>query len=73
MNFGMIGLLGGNHISEIRRQAGRLRTGPSGHGPSPASGSAGRAPLRSRIGFVLVEVGLHLQATAGLQAAGSRT
>jgi hypothetical protein len=64
MNFGLIDVLVDNHICEIRRTVSRPRTVSRGHGPAPAS-SAGRARLRSRIGFVLVEVGLHLQATAG--------
>jgi hypothetical protein len=64
MNFGMIGLLVDSHISEIKRQAGRLPTGASGQGRRPASVAATRARLRSRIGFALVEAGLHLQAKA---------
>ena len=65
MNFGRIDVLVGNHISEIRRTVSRPRTVSRGHGPAPASGSAGRARLRTRIGFALVEMGLYLQATAG--------
>jgi hypothetical protein len=61
----MIDVLVDNHISEIRRTVGRPRTGSRDHGPAPASGSAGRARLQSRIGFALVEMGLYLQATAG--------
>jgi hypothetical protein len=69
MNFGMADLLVDSRISDIQRQAGPLRAGARGRGLRPASGAAGRAWLRRRIGFALVEVGLHLQATAG--AAGS--
>ncbi len=49
--------------------AGRLaalrRTGPRGRGSQPANRAARRPQLRSRVGFALVEAGLHLQATAG--------
>jgi hypothetical protein len=61
MNFGMIDVLVDSHISDIRRQAGPLRTGADAW-----------ARLRSRIGFALVEAGLHLQATAARQAANGR-
>jgi hypothetical protein len=64
MNFGMMGVLAESHISDIRRDAAARRTGARGRGWRRASGAVGRARLRSRIGFALVEVGLHLQATA---------
>jgi hypothetical protein len=64
MTFGLIGLLADSHVRDIRPQAGPLRAGARGRGSWLASGAARRARLRSRIGFALVEVGLHLQATA---------
>ena len=72
MNFGMIGVLVDSHVSDIRRQAGPLRTGACRRGSRRASGADARARLRSRIGFALVEAGLHLQATAARQAANSQ-
>jgi hypothetical protein len=80
MNFGMIDRLVDGHIDDIQRQARRLRAGDRGRGPRPASGPptgpatgpALRARLRSRIGFALVEVGLHLQATAGRRRSDGR-
>ena len=73
MNFGMIDVLVDSHISDIRRQAGPLRTGARRPGSWGASGADARARLRSRIGFALVEAGLHLQATATRQAPHGRT
>ena len=73
MNFGMIDVLVDSHISDIRRQAGPLRTGACRRGSRRASGADARARLRSRIGFALVEAGLHLQATATRQAPHGRT
>jgi hypothetical protein len=70
MNFGMADLLVDSHISDIQRQAGRLPAGAPGRRARQASGAAARARLRRWIGFALVEVGLHLQATAG--AAGGK-
>jgi len=64
MNFGTIDVLVDSHISDIRRQAGSLRTGARRPGSRRASGADARARLRSRIGFALVEVGLRLQVTA---------
>ena len=64
MKFGMIEVLVDNHISEIQRQASPLRVGARRGGSRRASGAAARTRLRSRIGFALVELGLHLQATA---------
>jgi hypothetical protein len=72
MNFGMIDVLVDNHISEIQRQASLLRAGARRGGSRRASGAAARTRLRSRIGFALVEAGLHLQATAGRPAANGR-
>jgi hypothetical protein len=72
MNFGMVGRLVDGHISDIQRQASQLRAGERGRGQGPASGPALRARLRCRIGFALVEVGLHLQATAGRPRADGR-
>jgi hypothetical protein len=65
MNFGMIDVLVGSHIGDIRRQAGPPRTGTRGRKSRRTKAAAGRARLQSRIGFALVEAGLHLQATAG--------
>jgi len=73
MNFGTIDVLVDSHISDIRRQAGSLRTGARRPGSRRASGADARARLRSRIGFALVEAGLHLQATATRQAPHGRT
>jgi hypothetical protein len=63
MNFGMIDVMVGSHTGGIRRQAAAARASARGS----AAGAAGRPrlPLRSRIGFVLVEAGLHLQSGAG--------
>jgi hypothetical protein len=72
MNFGMIDVQVDSHISDIRRQAGPLRTGARRPGWRRASGADTRSRLRSRIGFALVEAGLHLQATAARQAANGR-
>jgi hypothetical protein len=63
MNLGMIDILVGNHTSDIRCQAARRATA-RGQGPRPAAGATSRPGLRSRIGFALVEVGLHLQVRA---------
>jgi hypothetical protein len=65
MNFGMTDVLVGSHTADIRRQAGPPRTGIRARRSRRTSTAAGRARLQSRIGFALVEVGLHLQATAG--------
>ena len=52
---------------------GGFATGPpASRRPWPPCGAAGRARLRSRIGFALVELGLHLQATAGRYRADGR-
>ena len=72
MNFGMVDLLVDSHISDIRHQARPLRAGVRGRGLRRASGAAARPRLRSRVGFVLVEAGLHLQATAGRPAVNGR-
>jgi len=69
MNFGMIDVLVGNHTSHI--QATARRATARGRGPRPAAGATSRPGLRSRIGFALVEVGLHLQVDA--TAAASQT
>jgi hypothetical protein len=70
MNFGMIDVLIGNHTSDIRRQAGPRRTSTRG-GSWPARAAPGGARLRDRIGFALVEAGLHLLATNGGRRAGA--
>ena len=62
MNFGMIDVVVDSHIRDIRRQAGPPRTGAR----------RGVWPLRSRIGFALVEAGLYLQATAARPAVNGR-
>jgi hypothetical protein len=63
MSFWMIDDLVDARIRDIRRQAGKPRTGMHRAGPRPAGG-AGRWPrLRSRVGFMLVEAGLHVLAT----------
>jgi hypothetical protein len=49
---------------EGRREAGRPRIGPPGPGPRPARGGVLRSRVRHRVGFALVEAGLHLLATA---------
>jgi len=49
---------------EIRREAARSRIGPGGPGARPARGAVCRSRVRRRIGFALVEAGLHLLATA---------
>jgi len=64
MTFGMIDVLVDSHTSDIRRQAASRRVTARGRGSGPATGAASRPGLRSRIGFALVEVGLHLQVTA---------
>jgi len=48
---------------EIRREAHRSRTGPTGPGARPARGAVRRSRVRRRVGFALVEAGLHLLAT----------
>jgi hypothetical protein len=86
MNIGMMDLLVGSHISDIRRQAASRQAG-RGRAPQPsaprglasqhaargralqrAAGTAARPTLRSRVGFALVEAGLHLQAPSGRHA-----
>jgi hypothetical protein len=69
MNIGMIDVLVGNHTGDIRRQVAS-RQAARGRAPQRAAETAPRPTLRSRIGFTLVEVGLHLQATAGRHADG---
>jgi len=61
MNYGMIDILVRNHASAVKRQVASQR-----------ASAPGRARLRSRIGFALVEMGLRLQATAGRPAANGR-
>jgi hypothetical protein len=79
MNIGMIDVLVGSHTSDIRRQVasrqaarGLASQHAAAHGRAlqRAAKTAARPTLRSRIGFALVEVGLHLQATAGRRADG---
>ena len=79
MNIGMIDVLVDSHTGDIRRQ---VAVRQAARGRAPQRGTAGsraaqaaaqtapRPTLRSRIGFALVEVGLHLQATAGRRANG---
>jgi hypothetical protein len=64
MNIGTVQALVDNHIGEIRHQAAPRRAGARGRESWPAAGAASRPGLRSRIGFALVEAGLHLQITA---------
>ena len=73
MNFGMIDVLVSSHAGDIGRQVASRRTAARGRESWPAAGAAGRPGLRSRIGFALVEAGLHLQATATRQAPHGRT
>ena len=61
MNPWMISDLADSHAREIRRQAAQCRTGRRRPGPRPAQGVS-RA-LRHRVGFGLVEAGLHVLAT----------
>ena len=73
MNFGMIDIVVGSHIDGVRRQAAAGRVTASGRELRAAARAAGRPGLRlrSRIGFALVEAGLHLSAT-GRPAGGTR-
>jgi hypothetical protein len=64
MNFGMIDVLVSNHTGDIRSQAGPRRIAARGLEPRSAAPAPTRPRLRSRIGFALVEAGLHLAATA---------
>jgi hypothetical protein len=64
MNFGMIDVLVSNHTGDIRSQAGPRRIAARGLEPRSAAPAATRPRLRSRIGFALVEAGLHLATTA---------
>jgi hypothetical protein len=70
MNFGMIDILVSSHTADIHRRAARR---PAAHGleAQPAAPAARRSRLRSRIGFALVEAGLHLAATARPLRGGS--
>ena len=49
---------------EGRPEAGRSRIGPPGTGTRPARGALLGSRVRHRVGFALVEAGLHLLATA---------
>ena len=64
MNFGMIDVLVSSHTGDIRRQAASRRTAARCRESWTAAGRAGRPGLRSRVGFALVEMGLHLQVRA---------
>ncbi len=65
MNPGMLDTVADQHIRELRRQATR-RQAAARHRDRPA-GDAGPLPrLRSRLGFVLVEAGFCLLASARL-------
>jgi hypothetical protein len=48
---------------ESRPGADRSRIGPPGAGARPARGARRRSRVRRRVGFALVEAGLHLLAT----------
>jgi hypothetical protein len=71
MNLHFTDALAERHIHELRHQAARHRSAASGP-PRRLAGRGGRAPLtpgrgprlalRSRVGFTLVEAGLHLLA-----------
>jgi hypothetical protein len=61
MRLCMIDALVDGHVDDIRRQVSATRAGTS-RGSRPASGTAGSGWLRSRLGFALVEAGLHLLA-----------
>lgn len=70
MNPGMLDTVADQHIRELRRQATRRqatrRQAAARHRDRPA-GDAGPLPrLRSRLGFVLVEAGFCLLASARL-------
>jgi hypothetical protein len=73
MNFGTIDVVVASHIDGVRRQAAAGRVTASGRELRAAPGAAGRPGLRlrSRIGFALVEAGLHLQAN-GRPVGGTR-
>lgn len=70
MNFGLIDVLVDGHAHDIRRQAAPRRTSARGRS-WPAGAAPGWARLRGRIGFALVEAGLHLLATNGGRRAGA--
>jgi hypothetical protein len=64
MNPGMLGDLADSHVREMRREAAQRRSQARPRVSRPAlSVSGGRARLRRRIGFGLVEAGLHVLAT----------
>ena len=64
MNPWMLCDLADSHVREIRREAAQRRSQARPRESRPArSVSGGRARLRHRIGFGLVEAGLHVLAT----------
>jgi hypothetical protein len=71
MNFGMIDVLVSNRTADIRSQAASRRSAARGLESGPAAPAVRRPRLRSRIGFALVEAGLHLAATARPTRGGS--
>ena len=64
MNPWMLSELADSHVSEIRRGAAQRRSQARSREPKPMrSVSGGRGRLRRRVGFGLVEAGLHVLAT----------
>jgi hypothetical protein len=64
MNPWMLSDLADSHMREIRRQAAQRRSQARPREPQPMrSVSGGRGRLRRRVGFGLVEAGLHVLAT----------
>jgi hypothetical protein len=55
----------GSRACEIPRAAATSRIGPPGAGAWVARGARRRSRVRHRVGFALVEAGLHLLATPG--------
>ena len=63
MNPWMLSDLADSRAREIRRQAAGYRTGRVRPGPRQATAVNRRLRLRHRVGFGLVEAGLHVLAT----------
>jgi len=69
MSYRMIDALVTMHTQEVRRQVARCRSGRHHAGPAPAgtvrptANAVHPAGLRNRIGFALIEAGLHLSAS----------
>jgi hypothetical protein len=64
MNPWMISDLADSRARDIRRQAEESRTGRLRPGPRPAYAVNQRLRLRHRVGFGLVEAGLHVLSSA---------